>query len=60
VNDVKLSPPKQMTFWVSVIIGVLGILGQLVPSLPVVSDYSFWLVTIGFVLLVLGNALTGL
>ena len=56
----KLSPPKQLTFWVSVIIGVLGILGQLIPSLPVVSDYSFWLVTIGFVLLVLGNALTGL
>jgi hypothetical protein len=60
VKDVKLSPPKQLTFWVSVIIGVLGILGKLVPSLPVVSDYSFWLLTIGFVLLVLGNAMTGL
>ncbi len=56
----QLSPPKQMTFWASVIIGLLGIVGKLVPSLPIIGPYAFWLLAIGFVLLVLGNAMTGL
>jgi len=56
----RLSPPKQTTFWASVVIGLLGVIGKLIPSLPLVSPYAFWLVAIGFALLVLGNAMTGL
>ena len=56
----QLSPPRQTTFWASVIIGLLGIVGKLVPSLPLVGPYAFGLLAIGFALLVLGNMMTGL
>jgi hypothetical protein len=55
----KLSPPKQVTFYVSVILAVLGVLGKFV-ALPIVSAYSFWILLIGFVLLALGNMSVGL
>jgi hypothetical protein len=51
----KLSEPKVITFWVAVILGVLGIIGYfLFPT------YAFWLVLAGLVVLVLGNLLKGL
>jgi len=54
----KLSAPKQITFWIAVILAVLGILGTLV-TLPVLSGFAFWLVVIGFIVLALGNLLEG-
>ena len=54
----KLSAPKQVVWVISLILGILGIIGFLVP-LPVITGLAFWLVTIGFVLLVLGTALKG-
>ena len=56
----KLTPPRQSSFWASITLAVLGVVGHLVPSLPVLSESSFWLVVIGFALLVLANATTGL
>jgi len=56
----KLTPPKQASFWASIVIGVLGIVGHVVPSLPFLSQYSFWLVTAAFALLVLANSASGL
>jgi threonine/homoserine/homoserine lactone efflux protein len=50
----KLSRPKVITFWIAVILVVLGILasqGFLAP----LAGYAFWLVVIGFVVLALGN-----
>lgn len=55
----KLSRPKNSTWWIAVIIGGLGILSQFV-SIPVLSGYSFWLVVAGFVLLVLATYLKDL
>jgi len=55
----KLTEPKVITFWISVILGVLGILGTLT-SIPFVSDNAFWFVAVGFILLALGNLLKGL
>lgn len=55
----KLSAPMVITFWIAVIIAVLGIIAQLV-TIPVLSGFAFWLVVIGFVILVLGNLLKGL
>ncbi|MBN2257776.1 MAG: hypothetical protein JW704_08120 [Anaerolineaceae bacterium] len=49
----KLSPPTNLTFWIALIVGVLGILGNLT-SIPFASEYSFLLLVVGFVLLVLG------
>ena len=54
----KLNAPKTVTWWIAIIVGVLGVLGSFV-SLPLVSTYSFLFVVIGFVLLALGTLLTG-
>ena len=55
----KLSAPKVVTWWIAVILGVLGILGTYI-ALPVVSANAFWFVAAGFVLLALATYLKGL
>jgi heme/copper-type cytochrome/quinol oxidase subunit 1 len=55
----KLTPPKHITFWIAVVLAVLGVLATLV-TIPVLSGFAFWLVVIGFVLLALGNLVDGL
>ena len=55
----NISAPKQVTFWVAVVLAVLGVLASLV-SIPVLSGFSFWLVVIGFVVLAAGNLVEGL
>ena len=49
----KLSAPKNITFYVSVVLGLLGLLGAIIP-LGFITGLSFWLVFLGF--LVLGAA----
>ena len=55
----NLSAPKQITFWIAVILGVLGILGTLVPTIGL-GSFAGWLLIIGFIVLVLANLLEGL
>jgi heme A synthase len=55
----KLSRPKVLTFWIAVILAVLGVLASL-GSITLLSGYAFWLVVAGFVLLALGNLLKDL
>ena len=55
----KLSAPKTVTWWVAVVIGVLGILGNLV-TIPVVSGLAFWLVALAFVILAVATFMEGL
>ena len=54
----KLSAPKQITFWIAVVVAVVGVIASLV-TLPVLSGFAFWLVVIGFVILVVGNLVEG-
>ncbi len=54
----NLSEPKQITFWIAVVFAVFGILAQLI-TIPVLSGIAFWLVVIGFIILLLGNILKG-
>lgn len=54
----KLSAPKKTTFWVATILAVLGLVGSFV-SIPFVSQYDFWFVVVGFVILWLGNFMKG-
>lgn len=51
--------PKNLTWIVAVVLGVLGIVSVYV-DIPVASDYSFWLVTIGFALLAIATKVRGL
>ncbi len=54
----RLTPPKNITFWISVILAALGVIATFV-TIPVLSGFAFWLVVIGFVLLVLGLLIKG-
>ena len=54
----KLSTPTNLVFWIATVLAALGLIGSLV-DLPFVSDYNFWFVMIGFVLLWLGNVMKG-
>lgn len=54
----RLSAPKKSTWWVAVVVGVVGVVANLV-TIPVISGFAFWLVVIGFVLLALGTYLKG-
>ncbi|MBN2045907.1 MAG: hypothetical protein JW757_12860 [Anaerolineales bacterium] len=47
----KLSAPKNVTFYVALVLGVLGLLGYLV-QLPFITGAAFWLVFLGFLVLV--------
>jgi hypothetical protein len=55
----RLTPPKQVTFWISVLLGVLAVLGKFA-NLPVLSGNEFWFLLIGFIVLAAGNLSSGL
>ena len=55
----RLTPPKKSTFWISAFLALLGLIGMFVPTVPVVSEYPFWFVFIGYVVLFLGLVLKG-
>jgi hypothetical protein len=55
----KLSAPQQVTWWVALVIGVVGVIAYLV-TIPVLSGFAFWLVVVAFVVLVLATLLAGL
>jgi hypothetical protein len=49
-----LSAPYEITWWIAVVLGVLGILGTLT-AIPFVSANAFWFVAVAFVLLALAT-----
>jgi hypothetical protein len=53
---VKLSSPKQITWILAVILGIIGFLAYLLGP----SAIGFWFLLVAWLLLVLGTALTGL
>jgi hypothetical protein len=55
----KLNAPTKNFWWISVILAVLAVVGQFV-AIPFVSVYSFWVITVGFVLLALSTVLKGM
>jgi len=55
----KLTAPKNITWWIAVILGALGLLGE-VGVLAFVAGYTFWMVLAGLVLLVLATLLKDL
>jgi threonine/homoserine/homoserine lactone efflux protein len=52
--NLKLSEPKVVTFWIAVVLALLGVLASqgIISGL---ASYAFWLVVAGFILLALGN-----
>lgn len=52
--NLNLSAPKEITFWIAVILALLGVLAAegIIAGL---AGYAFWLVVAGFILLALAN-----
>jgi threonine/homoserine/homoserine lactone efflux protein len=55
----RLSQPKVITWWIAVILAVVGLVGEL-GVIPALADVGFWLVLIAFVLLAVANLVRGL
>ena len=55
----NLSEPKQITFWIAVVVAVVALLAQLI-TIPVLSGLAFWLLLIAFIILAAGNLMEGL
>lgn len=55
----ELTKPSQLAWAISVILVLLGLIGSLA-TLRVLSEYAFWLVCIGAVLLILATLLRDL
>jgi predicted membrane channel-forming protein YqfA (hemolysin III family) len=58
-NEMKLTPPKAVTFWISVALAALGLLSQLA-LFTLTPVPAFWLLFFGFVLLALSLMVKGL
>ncbi|MCG3163671.1 MAG: hypothetical protein JMDDDDMK_05115 [Acidobacteria bacterium] len=54
----KTNAPSSALWLISVIIGALGIVSNLV-KIGGISPYSFWLLAIGFIILVVATVLKG-
>ncbi len=55
----KLSAPKQITWWIALILGVLGLLGKLI-TIPFISGIAFWLVLVALALMLVATLIKGL
>jgi hypothetical protein len=54
----KLTPPTKNVFYISVALVVLGVIGRYL-NVPFLSDFYFYFVLVGYIVLALGNALKG-
>ena len=53
----KLSAPKQIVWIIALILGVVGILGPLAGISAITPAIAFWLVVVGWALLLIATAL---
>lgn len=58
-NAMKLSAPKNITWIIAVVLGVLGLLGNFI-TIPVVSGLAFWFVFLGFAILGVATFVEGI
>lgn len=55
----QFSAPKSITWWIALLLGVIGIIATFV-TIPVLSGIAFWLVVIAWLLLLLATIIEGL
>jgi hypothetical protein len=55
----QFSAPKSITWWIALLLGVIGIIATFV-TIPVLSGIAFWLVVIAWLLLLLAAIIEGL
>ena len=59
-NAMRLSPPKVITFWISVALGLLGLLGGIGVVGALAGGTAFWLTFAGLALLAVSLMVEGL
>ena len=55
----NLSAPKNVTWIIAVVIGLLGFISNFV-AIPVICGFGFWMLFIGFALLAVATFIEGL
>jgi hypothetical protein len=59
MNKMKLSAPKQITWFIALAIAVLALLGQ-TGTIAALTTYAFWLALIAAALMLLATIVKGL
>jgi hypothetical protein len=54
-----LNAPKQIVFIIAVVLAVLALIGVLIPTVPLLGGYAFWILLIGFIVLAGGVMMRG-
>ncbi len=55
----KTSQPKLVTWWIAVILAVVGLVANL-GVIPALASFAFWILLVGFALLALATVIKGL
>lgn len=55
----RLNAPKKLTWWISLVLAVIALIAELV-VIPGLSVINFWVLLVGFVLIILSTSLKGL
>jgi len=53
----SVNAPKKITFWISAALGVVGVIGLIIPA---VAAFAPWIIVAGWLLLLLGCFVKGL
>jgi hypothetical protein len=59
MNNIKLSAPKQITWFIALALAVLALLGQ-TGTIAALTTYAFWLALIAAALMLLATIVKGL
>jgi hypothetical protein len=55
----NLNAPTQLIFIIAVVLAVLALVGYLMPTIAIIGVYSFWIMTVAFVVLAAGVMFRG-
>jgi len=58
-EKMRLNAPKKIVWTIALIVGLVGIIAQLI-TIPFLSSISFWIMGIAWLLLILSTVLKGL
>jgi hypothetical protein len=55
----NLNAPTQLMFIIAVVVALVALIGYFVPTIAIIGVYSFWIMTVAFVVLSAGVLFRG-
>lgn len=55
----NLNAPTQLMFIIAVVLALIALIGYFVPTIAIIGVYSFWIMTVAFVVLAAGVLFRG-